>query len=101
MDRQPLLQGLLEEILGTKAVYFQPPDNLTMTYPCIVYHLDYSDNDYADNHAYRRQWRYLVTLISLDPIHPVREQIADLPMCRYSRFYKANHLNHTVFNLYF
>jgi len=104
-DRQPELQEALEALMLTKHaqanVYFQPPVNLVMNYPAIVYHLDYSDNDYADNRPYRRHWRYLVTLISRDPNDPVREALADLPMCRFSRFYTANNLNHTAFNLYF
>ena len=95
------LHARLIEILGSSNVYFQPPTNLVMAYPCIVYHRDYSDNDYADNGPYRRQWRYLVTLITRDPDDAVREAIADLPLCRFSRFYTANNLNHDAFNLYF
>lgn len=100
-NNQIELQTLLENIMGSRNVYFQPPTNLMMNYPCIVYHLDYSDNDYADNGPYRRQWRYLVTLVAHDPNHPAREVLADLPMCRFSRFYTLNNLNHTAFNLYF
>ena len=31
------LQDKLEEVLGSKQVYFQPPESLKLKYPCIVY----------------------------------------------------------------
>lgn len=101
MDRRLELQELLEELLGSPNVYFQPPSNVQMAYPCFVYHRDYQDTDYADNGPYRRKWRYLLTYITRDPDDPVREKIADLPLCRFSRHYTANNLNHDAFNLYF
>lgn len=101
MDQRLKLHSLLKEILGSDNVYFQPPNNLQMVYPCIVYHRDYQDNDYADNGPYRRMKRYLVTYISRDPDDLVPDAIADLPLCRFSRFYTADNLNHDAYNLYF
>ena len=34
------LQDLLETVLGSQYVYFQPPATLRMRYPCIVYARD-------------------------------------------------------------
>ena len=34
------LQTLLEELLGSKNVYYQPPNNLSMSYPAILYSTD-------------------------------------------------------------
>ncbi len=41
------LQSLLSEI--TENVYFQPPNNVQMQYPCIVYMRDGSYVKFADN----------------------------------------------------
>ena len=37
MNRRYELQAVLEGILGSGNVYFQPPENLKMRYDCIVY----------------------------------------------------------------
>lgn len=95
------LQTLLEEILGTTNVYFQPPSNLVMQYPCIRYHRDASNTIYADNKPYRNRLRYQLILIDRNPDGEILEKISALPLCRYDRFYTANNLNHDVFNLYF
>src|ERR1044071_6348794 len=43
------LQALLEDLLRTSSVYFQPPANVVMVYPCIVYHRDTAVTDFANN----------------------------------------------------
>ena len=37
VDRRNDLQKLLVEVLGSKNVYFQPPESVKMKYPAIVY----------------------------------------------------------------
>lgn len=95
------LQTLLEEILGSRNVYFQPPATLQMAYPCIVYHRDTSDTQFAGNIPYRYTKRYQVTVIDRDPDSEIPNKVKELPMCTFNRFFAANNLNHDVFNLYF
>ena len=95
------LQNLLEDILGSRNVYFQPPENLAMKYPAIVYNVDDGDTIFADNAPYRYSKRYMVTYIDADPDSDVPDKIAMLPMCRFSRAYAVDNLNHTVFNIFF
>ena len=40
MSKRVDLGNKLKEILGSNNVYFQPPDNLKMVYPCIRYRLE-------------------------------------------------------------
>lgn len=96
-----LLQSLLEGILGSENVYFQPPENKEILYPAIVYKRDTSNTQFADNSPYRRTKRYLVTVIDRDPDSPIPDKVADLPMCTHSRSYPANQLHHDVFDVYF
>lgn len=95
------LQTLLEEILETDQVYFQPPENVQMKYPAIVYHRDFADTKFADNNPYRYTKRYMVTVIDRNPDSAIPNKIALLPMCSFNRFFTADNLNHDVFQLFF
>lgn len=54
------LQEELEEILGSKNVYFQPPASVKLKYPCIIYEIDTTDTRHADNKAFILTNRYHV-----------------------------------------
>lgn len=99
MGQRLQLQALLESF-GIK-VYFQPPSNLQMEYPCIVYQRDDVDTKFAGNAPYSRTKRYQVTHISRNPDSDVPDKIAALPMCTFNRFFVADNLNHDVFSLHF
>ena len=101
MGQRLELQALLEELLGSENVYYQPPSNLVMQYPAIVYKKDDEDVDFANNAPYRRTVRWMVTVIDRDPDSDIPEKVAVLPMCLFSRRYIASGLNHDVYNLYF
>jgi hypothetical protein len=93
------LQSLLEAI--TEHVYFQPPANIRIDYPCIVYSRDGSDVDRADNVLYRHAKRYQVTVIDRNPDSDLPDKVEELPLCQFDRFFPAENLNHFVFNLFF
>ncbi len=96
------LQQILKEIAGDGKVYFQPPEDIKLEFPCIIYERDDIRLEFADNVLYRNKTRYQVTVVTEnsddDEMHG---RILMLPLCSYSRFYKADHLNHDVYNLYF
>lgn len=93
------LQTILELIVNN--VYFQPPPNVQMEYPAIVYERARADAAFADNDAYRVTKQYQVTMITRNPDESAFDTIASLPMCTHERFYVADNLNHDVFNIYF
>jgi hypothetical protein len=95
------LQALLVTLLGSNNVYFQPPPTVKMQYPCIVYHRDSLNTNFADNTPYMYDTRYQVTVIDLNPDSDIHRKVAALPMCTYDRFYTADNLNHDVYNLFF
>lgn len=101
MGQRLELQTLLEGVLGTPNVYFQPPPNVQMKYPCIVYKRDSARTEFAGNTPYKYAKRYQVTYIDQDPDSPTPDKIAALPMCSFNRHFAANNLNHDVFSLYF
>jgi hypothetical protein len=98
---QPQVQSLLEGLLGSSEVYFQPPDDIEMVYPAIVYNLDFENAQHADNRPYARKMRWIITVISRDPMEPVRDLIAELPLCSFERAFPAAGLNHQVFTLFY
>lgn len=95
------LHAQLVSILGRSAVYFQAPANVTMTYPCIRYERDDIDTRFANNKPYSQTKRYLVTCIDKDPDSLIPDKLAKLPMCRFSRHFVVDGLNHDIFELYF
>lgn len=101
MARRLELQTLLEGLLGTRNVYFQPPPSISLKYPCIVYNRQSIDTTHADNKPYKRKTRYQVTVIDSNPDSTIHEKVGALPMSSYDRFYAADNLNHDVYNLFF
>jgi hypothetical protein len=97
----PRLQ--LHDILKmfTDNVYFQPPENIALEYPCIIYQRDYAETMFADDIPYNHTLRYVVTVIDRDPDSDIPSKIASMPMCLFNRFFTADNLNHDVFRVYF
>lgn len=95
------LQAILVDLLGSENVYFQPPSNLQMVYPCIIYKRDDISTIHANNFPYKHKKRYQVTTVDVNPDSNIHDKLADLPFCAYERSFSADNLNHDVFNLYF
>jgi len=93
------LQALLEDI--TPKVYFQPPTNVRLEYPCIIYRRDDENAKYAGNRLYNRTKLYQVTVIDRNPDSALPDAVRNLPLCSFDRHFTADSLNHDVFNLYF
>lgn len=95
------LQSKLEELLGSRQVYYQPPESVKMDYPAIVYFKSNIKTTSANDTKYSKINRYDVTVISKKPDDPVLDKLLSLPYCSYDRPYKSNNLNHDTFILYF
>lgn len=94
------LHNKLKTVLGSNNVYFQPPESMKLSYPCIVYTRSNADTLYASNYPYKFDVAYQLTYISRDPDDPLIDEIAKLQMCRYDRSFKSEDLNHDVFKIY-
>lgn len=95
------LHKLLTQILGSKNVYYQPPANIQMVYPCIIYAIDDVDIFYADNESYSVNKRYSVTVIDRAPENAFVDALLRLPMASYSRRYTTDNLNHDSLTIYY
>lgn len=95
------LHELLCRTLGSRNVYFQPPESVNMKYPAIVYSRDNIRNTFADDTAYLQSDAYRVTVIDKNPDSNIPHRVSMLPMCRFDRHYTSDNLNHDVFVIYY
>lgn len=93
------LQTLLETF--TPKVYFQPPTNVQLVYPCIIYERDQARTNFADDRPYKFMLRYSVMVIDPNPDSIIPSKVAAMPISTFNRFFTVNNLNHDVYNVYF
>lgn len=101
MSSRTSLQSILEDILGSRNVYFDPPPSVQMKYDAISYHRKRIDPTYANNSMYTHRDCYELVVIYEDPDSGLPLKLLELPMCSHDRHYRADNLNHDVFTLYY
>lgn len=101
MSKRLDLHNKLVELFGNNHVYYQPPENLKMEYPCIRYSKSNITSRHADNIKYVNKNRYEIMIIDKHPDNAVIEKILELPLSSYDRHYTADNLNHDVIRLYY
>lgn len=96
------LQSKLEELLGSRNVYYQPPDSVQMNYDAIRYSKSSISQVKANDGNYLMRNRYEVIVISKKPDNPVIEAILNtFPYCSHEQHYVADKLYHDVLTLYY
>ena len=93
------LQTLLEDLLGSEQVYYQPPSTISMTYPAIVYSRRGIDNSFANDAVYKQELSYDITVIDKNPDSQFVYAVSRLPRCKFNRNYRSDNLNHDVFTI--
>ena len=94
------LQSKLEELLGSRNVYYQPPETIKMQYDAIRYSLGSNDSRYANDKKYTSLKRYDLVVISRKPDPEVVDKILDLPYTSLGKTYVVDNLNHYPITLY-
>lgn len=94
-----ILRGVLDESDKSK-LYFDPPDGIELSYPCIIYKFSNSEIFYADDKPYLCLDRYVVTVIDTDPDSELRDRVKLLKKTRLDRSFVSDHLYHYVFSIY-
>ena len=84
----------------TDNVYFQPPENLKLKYPCIVYSRTRIDGTFANNDVYRLDHAYQLVYVTRNPDDSMIDTLAQLPTCRFQREYVSDQLYHDVYIIY-
>ena len=91
----------LVNILGSRFVYFQPPESIKLTYPCIIYERYDISNTFADDDIYLDPRQYRITVVDKNPDSEIVNKVSKLPTCRFDRHFESDNLNHDVFTLYY
>lgn len=103
MDQQlwEKLREIMMEATGIPNCYYDPPENIQMKYPCIVFHLSGDDCLYADNKTYFHTFRWTATI--MDRYSTTQERyIREMEeKCRASldRMFVNDGIHHTVFTI--
>ena len=95
------LQAKLEELLGSRNVYFDPPESVKMKYDAIRYSRKQIENNHADDSVYNQIICYELIAIYRDPDCDISMKLSRLPKCRHDRHYVADNLHHDVFTIYY
>lgn len=94
------LLHLLKKAVDNNRVYFQPPENLKIGYPAVIFHLSKIKLDHADNVPYKGAREYSVTLITNEPEPEVLDEILKIPYTTLDTTYITDGMNHFVFTTY-
>lgn len=94
------LHSVLQELLGSSNVYYQPPESIKMQYDAIRYSKKTIDSKYANDRKYSMTDCYEIIVISRLPDSPVIKKLLSLPYCSYDRHYVADNLHHDVLTIY-
>ena len=100
-DRESL-SDIFHHTLGIANVYFQPPSNMKIQYPCLVYKRVGWDETQADDQLYTAQPHYQLTWITKDPDSEMPLQLLKtFRMIRHASHFTSDYLYHDTFDLYF
>lgn len=95
------LQLLLENILGSDHVYYDPPETVKLKYPAITYSKNNVQSKRADDSRYQTLVRYNLIFVDRRPDNPTIEKLLDLPYCSYDRHYISDNLHHDSLTIYY
>lgn len=98
------LRDFLRGVLGSaysNNVYFQPPENIKLSYPCIIYKLDDYPIVKADNKSYLIHKKYSIELIMKlpDEDEEYYKKILNKETAAFDRVFINDNLYHYVFTI--
>lgn len=100
-ERRLEFHQLLVDVLGSRNVYYQPPESIKIKYPAIVYSRDDIQNTFANNNVYAQNTAYNVMVIDPDPDSPIVTQVSKLQTARFLRHFTSDNMNHDSFQIFY
>ena len=102
MARRLQLHEKFCTILGTRNVYFDPPESVKIKYPAIIYKIVNRNDIRADDRRYRGLVCYEAKFIGTDPDSAIPDTIMDsFTYCSHNQSYPFDNLHHDVFTIYY
>ena len=88
-------------ILGSRNVYHDPPSNIHLNYPCIIYKRLPAETRRADNGRFIIWYPYDVQIISKDPDFELFDSfLSNFDMGRENAPFTSDNLHHSNFTIY-
>lgn len=100
-EKRQELHEKLVSILGSRNVYFQPPESVKIQYPALIYSMAQDKVRYASNNKYKTDLRYTCTYVTKSPDDGKLDEFLQLPYSAFDRHYNADNLNHYVFVVHY
>lgn len=96
------LHSKLVNLVDSKArVYFQPPDSVKLSYPCVIYEFSGVAPVWADDIPYVKTSNYSITVITQDPDSELPEKIYEaFPGASYDQTLVNDNLYHHIITVY-
>lgn len=102
MNKRVELHGKLKKLIGSSNVYFQPPESVKLSYPCVIYSIGEGNAMHADSVLYNYVNSYELLFIFKSPnVNIIEQVLTTLPMCKMTRAYVTDNLNHYAFRVYY
>lgn len=102
MARRLQLHEELCSILGSRNVYFQPPESVKLKYDAIVYKIVDRDDLRANDHRYRNMVAYEATIIYRDPDADITDKVLDHFSCtNFEHYFNVDNLHHDIITIYY
>ena len=99
MSRLELHSKLIEY---TNNVYFQPPSNIRMSYPAIVYSKTPKFKEFGNDRVYIKKQGYQVTVMDKDPDSLIADDLEeDFQYCSISQYFTNDSIHHVTLELYY
>lgn len=96
------LQTRLENILGSDNVYYNPPQNIRLSYPCIVYSMSRKNISRADNVLYKVVTGYDITFMHINPDDSIDAKLlGSFSNSSFNRSFILDNIYHDVYLIYF
>lgn len=93
----------LANLVSTGKVYFQPPANVQLEFPCFLFHRNDAYQPHADDINYLYRPAYKVTYINRDEPDPdiIETVLKTFKHCHYTGHSVVDNLHHDYFTIYY
>lgn len=100
--RRKVLHKRLEKTINGRAeLFFQPPSDIMLSYPCVIYSLEDIYTRRADNQHYMMNNCYSLIVIDTDPDSDIAMDILkNIPKSSFDRRYVKDNLYHDALTIY-
>lgn len=100
-DKRVKLHHVLEDLISSRHVYFQPPESVKLEYPCIVYNLAKVPVTHADDKVYLMNPKYVIRYISKGADDVTKLRLVQGLGTPIIQTYAQNGLYHYIYELYY